>query len=269
MAVKLRLLAGNRAPSNGPSAYPGFPVPHRGGLRGSRGREQADHIPVPAGAEHEQALLMARLQDTLGRLRSGCRPSAPTSSRAIMVPRPRTCRRPAPATKREELDTGDVVFGDQDWRSLALSGTPQEKKRRLIEHYLLALRQANFAYALVFEMFDEGGHELLIVYAASSLSGLEKMKESVWAVDPAYRVANRRDRCPLCLLTALLDVRSFFSEPMGGAKGGVDHDGDIQKSRSPREPVAAPQTGCVRGGNISDISPVGHNLFATGAIICR
>ena len=40
--------------------------------------------------------------------------------------------------------------------------------------------------SLVFEMLDEAGHELLLVYGTTNVRGLEKMKDAMWAVDPVF-----------------------------------------------------------------------------------
>lgn len=85
---------------------------------------------------------------------------------------------------KEDTTSGDHFFGDDQWRRLASVGTAPEKKRALIDDYQRRLAEVGYKYSLVFEMLDEGGHELLLVYATGSLRGLEKMKDAMWAVDP-------------------------------------------------------------------------------------
>jgi three-Cys-motif partner protein len=87
---------------------------------------------------------------------------------------------------RAEFTAGDEVFGGQDWRPIAAKGSPAEKKRGLIDLYSAKLATAKFPYSLVFEMVDEGGHELLLVYGTSGEKGLEKMKDAMWSVDKVY-----------------------------------------------------------------------------------
>jgi three-Cys-motif partner protein len=80
---------------------------------------------------------------------------------------------------QHDVTAGDIVFGGKDWRPIAATGTPEEKKRGLIDLYRRKLVEAKFEYSLVFEMIDEGGHELLLVYGTGSERGLEKMKDAM------------------------------------------------------------------------------------------
>lgn len=103
--------------------------------------------------------------------------------------------------KDRELEAGDKVFGGRDWRSLAASGTPLEKKSRLVDHYLDRLKSVGFPYSLTFELVDEQGHELFLVYGTSSELGVSKMKDAMWKVDPVYghRFRDPRDLNQLSL----------------------------------------------------------------------
>jgi three-Cys-motif partner protein len=94
---------------------------------------------------------------------------------------------------RTDVAAGDVFFGDDRWRPLASTGSPAEKKRSLIDDYRRRLATAGFKFSLVFEMFDEEGHELLLVYGTGNILGLEKMKDAMWSVD---RVHGERFRDP-------------------------------------------------------------------------
>ena len=84
---------------------------------------------------------------------------------------------------QQDVAAGDRVFGGRDWRPLATCGTPPEKKRALTDLYRGKLGEAGFGHSLVFEMVDEGGHELLLVFGTTSDLGLEKMKDAMWSVD--------------------------------------------------------------------------------------
>jgi three-Cys-motif partner protein len=86
----------------------------------------------------------------------------------------------------QNIPAGDRVFGSSDWRELAASGTPDEKRSRLLHLYRAKLNEAHFDYSLVFEMLDEGGHDLLLIYGTRSVRGLEKMKDAMWSVDRVY-----------------------------------------------------------------------------------
>ena len=94
---------------------------------------------------------------------------------------------------QQDVAAGDSVFGGTDWRSLAATGTPAEKRRQLVDLYRIKLAEAHFDHSLVFEMIDEGGHELLLVYGTGNVRGLEKMKDAMWSVD---RVHGQRFRDP-------------------------------------------------------------------------
>ncbi|MGH9089888.1 MAG: three-Cys-motif partner protein TcmP [Acidimicrobiales bacterium] len=85
-----------------------------------------------------------------------------------------------------EIDAGDRVFGNQRWRKVATLGSPQEKRSFLVEEYRRRLDEAGFPFSLTFELIDEGGHELLLVYGTSGIRGVEKMKDAMWHVDPVH-----------------------------------------------------------------------------------
>lgn len=92
----------------------------------------------------------------------------------------------------EEQTAGDLVFGDADWREV--SNVPTADKRSfLISEYTRRLREVGFPFTLTFDLLDEGGHALCLIYGTSSDRGVEKMKEALWSVDP---VAGARFRDP-------------------------------------------------------------------------
>lgn len=105
--------------------------------------------------------------------------------------------------KHEEQAAGDRVFGDGAWRDIAVEGTPQEKKAALLNLYRDRLRDAGFTHILTFELVDEGGHDLLLIFGTSGPLGLEKMKESAWRVDP---VRGQRFRDPRDVNQMTLDI---------------------------------------------------------------
>jgi len=85
----------------------------------------------------------------------------------------------------DTTDAGDLVFGTRDWRPVAAAGSPQEKKRGLVDLYRERLRAAGFPFTLIFELIDENSHDLLLIFGTKNLKGVEKMKESMWKVDPS------------------------------------------------------------------------------------
>lgn len=82
----------------------------------------------------------------------------------------------------EQIDTGDRFFGGTAWREVR--DQPASAKRRfLVEHYLRRLNDAGFPYTLTFEMLDEGGHSLFLVFGTSNDLGLSRMKDAMWTID--------------------------------------------------------------------------------------
>ncbi|XVQ85346.1 three-Cys-motif partner protein TcmP [Microbispora siamensis] len=92
-------------------------------------------------------------------------------------------------------EKGDVAFGGTSWRKVRNLPSHQ-KKGYLVTAYRESLNAAGFPYVISFEMLDEGGHDLHLVYGTSSHKGLEKMKEAMWKVDPIRGVSYRDPRDP-------------------------------------------------------------------------
>jgi three-Cys-motif partner protein len=85
--------------------------------------------------------------------------------------------------EKENVAAGDRVFGDQEWRTVSDLPTPSEKKRFLVDEYRGHLTEWSFPYHLTFELVDDGGHSLLLVFGTSNERGVEKMKDAMWRVD--------------------------------------------------------------------------------------
>lgn len=96
----------------------------------------------------------------------------------------------------QHAEAGDATFGDDDWRAVA-EQLPQEKKSFLVTSYRQALVSAGFAYTLVFELVDESGHPLFLVFGTGSPKGLKVMKDAMWKVDPIEGVRYRDPRDPV------------------------------------------------------------------------
>src|SRR5918912_1023284 len=60
--------------------------------------------------------------------------------------------------------------------------------------YRETLNMAGFAHSLTFEMIDEAGHALFLIFGTNGPRGLEKMKDAVWRVDPIAGVSYRDPR---------------------------------------------------------------------------
>ncbi len=106
-----------------------------------------------------------------------------------------------------DVQAGDLVFGETGWRDVALQ-PGREKKRFLAERYLSRLHDAGFNYTLTFEMVDEGGNGLFLVFGTDSLLGVEKMKDAMWSVD---KVRGQRFRDPRDL--SQLTFEAIESDP--------------------------------------------------------
>lgn len=108
------------------------------------------------------------------------------------------------ATKLE-YEAGDRVFGDQEWRAVANLDSPAEKKRYLVDQYRRRLTDWGFPLHLTFELVDESGHELLLVFGTGNARGMEKMKDAMWRVDPVTGSRFRDPRDPNQMQFDLVD----------------------------------------------------------------
>lgn len=95
----------------------------------------------------------------------------------------------------QQQAAGDRAFGGTAWQEV--SGQPSERKYEfLVDAYRQSIRDAGFAHILSFELLDEQGHELHLVFGTNSQLGLEKMKDALWKVDPLQGVRYRDPRDP-------------------------------------------------------------------------
>lgn len=90
---------------------------------------------------------------------------------------------------------GDEVFGSRHWRRV-LELPAAEKKPFLVTAYRKSLTAAGFTHVISFEMVDDSGHDLHLVFGTSNPKGLEKMKDAMWKVDPVHGVHYRDPRDP-------------------------------------------------------------------------
>ena len=96
----------------------------------------------------------------------------------------------------EDVSAGDRVFGDRRWRAVKGCRTPADKKRFLVAQYRERLVDCNFQFQLTFELVDEGGHPLLLVFGTNNQLGIEKMKDAMWRVDREFGSRFRDPRDP-------------------------------------------------------------------------
>lgn len=97
--------------------------------------------------------------------------------------------------KDEYQQAGDDAFGGTTWREVH-SLPSNEKKKFLVDTYRASLKAAGFTYVLSFEMIDENGADLHLVFGTGNSKGLEKMKDAMWTVDPVRGVHYRDPRDP-------------------------------------------------------------------------
>lgn len=95
----------------------------------------------------------------------------------------------------QHADSGDRAFGDSDWRGV-FDQPSARKWRFLVDAYRASLHKAGFKHVLAFEMVDERGSQLWLMFGTNSSKGVGKMKDAMWAVDPAYGVRYRDPRDP-------------------------------------------------------------------------
>lgn len=106
--------------------------------------------------------------------------------------------------EEQTLQAGDVVYGDTSWR--AVVGVPtEEKKGFLVGRYRERLAACGFTFQLTFELVDERGHPLFLVFGTQSEYGVRKMKDAMWMVDPSQGSKFRDPRDPAQLVFDLSD----------------------------------------------------------------
>jgi three-Cys-motif partner protein len=91
--------------------------------------------------------------------------------------------------------SGNAAFGGDHWQGV-FDRESLDKLGFLVQAYRETLVRAGFRYSLAFEMKDEGGRELWLLFGTSNLLGVEKMKDAMWSVDPIHGVQYRDPRDP-------------------------------------------------------------------------
>jgi three-Cys-motif partner protein len=112
--------------------------------------------------------------------------------------------------KEQPQQAGNEAFGSTAWQQVHQLPS-NRKKPFLVSAYRDSLLAAGFKFVVVFEMIDEGGSDLYLVYGTSHLLGLEKMKEAMWSVDPVRGIHYRDPRDPNQIA---LDVSVSHLEPL-------------------------------------------------------
>jgi three-Cys-motif partner protein len=96
------------------------------------------------------------------------------------------------STLGQEAD--EVFGGDATWREVEQMSSGPAKRQHLLTSYRRTLQTAGFKYLLDFELIDTRGSSLYLVFATNHPRGVEKMKDSLWEVDPVYGVGFRDPR---------------------------------------------------------------------------
>ncbi|WBP85121.1 three-Cys-motif partner protein TcmP [Kitasatospora cathayae] len=90
---------------------------------------------------------------------------------------------------------GDTFFGGDDWHGV-FQQPRSMKAAYLRDRYRESLQRAGFQHTLVFEMIDEAGHLLYLIFGTRHERGVEKMKEAMWVVDTTSGVRYRDPKDP-------------------------------------------------------------------------
>jgi three-Cys-motif partner protein len=98
-------------------------------------------------------------------------------------------------------EAGDRLFGDDAWQ-VRLGGAAPDYPH-LVECYRAALLRAGAQLVSHVELVDAAGRAELLFFATSSMRGLERFKDALWAVDEYAGVRYRDPRDPG---HALLDI---------------------------------------------------------------
>jgi three-Cys-motif partner protein len=98
-------------------------------------------------------------------------------------------------TGQRYQQSGDEVFGSPCWQRV--HHLPANKKKEfLVSTYRDSLKTAGFPFVVSFEMIDDTGSDLHLVFGTTNRRGLEKMKDAMWQVDPVHGVHYRDPRDP-------------------------------------------------------------------------
>ncbi|MET9397343.1 three-Cys-motif partner protein TcmP [Kitasatospora sp. NPDC002965] len=90
---------------------------------------------------------------------------------------------------------GDAFFGDTEWHGV-FQQPSSTKTPYLRDRYRESLGRAGFQHTLAFEMIDETGHLLYLIFGTRHERGVEKMKEAMWVVDTTSGVRYRDPKDP-------------------------------------------------------------------------
>ena len=88
---------------------------------------------------------------------------------------------------RDHEATYDALFGTEKWRDVVSIAYPNERRRMIHDIYRDQLIQsAGIRYVRSFEMLNMRNRTgYFLFFGSNELTGLEKMKQAMWRIDPA------------------------------------------------------------------------------------
>lgn len=107
----------------------------------------------------------------------------------------------------------DVFGGDQRWREVEHQPDGEAKRQHMLDCYRRTLRSAGFRHLLDFELVDRRGEVLYLIFGTNHPRGVEKMKDTLWEVDPVNGVGFRDPRDEQH--ETLFDVNEPLLAPLG------------------------------------------------------
>jgi hypothetical protein len=108
----------------------------------------------------------------------------------------------------------DAIFGgDPRWREVADQQDGPAKRQHMLDCYRQTLRSAGFKHLLDFELVDRRGEVLYLVFGTNHPLGVDKMKQTLWEVDPVNGVGFRDPRDEQH--EALFEVNEPVLAPLG------------------------------------------------------
>ena len=127
--------------------------------------------------------------------------------------------------KDQHQQAGNEAFGGPEWQQVhELSAN--KKKAFLVSAYRQSLLTAGYRWVVAFEMIDDTGSDLYLVYGTRNRTGLEKMKDAMWKVDPVKGVHYRDPRDPNQIMLGFAAPHLVHLEPLQEAIVGELAQGD-------------------------------------------
>lgn len=148
---------------------------------------------------------------------------------------------------------------------------PATKKAFLVTAYRHSLDQAGFKHSLTFEMIDDGGHPLFLIFGTNSTAGLAKMKDAMWHVDPhsGIRYRDPRDNNQTLLDLAIQPDKTLLARMLVDRVGAAEVTVQDLRDHTLLETVYRPEhvisavTDLVKRNALAIVHPAGRVTKAT------